>query len=218
MWRFPVLVPATVAGLPAQCIDLHQEGGAFLVARGDFAINQTVDVTIECQLFDGEGTAAHGQLEIRSIRPVSESATSLRVSGVMHWLDSESQSAVIEMCYVTEPYAARQDFWVQRAPRLPINLKGTLAGQSAQFIDISEHGAGCVVAHINAEIGTTVPISITLPTGESVSGYLEVRSINSREGNDWRVGGITTWHETGWLKSVAPTRSQLKAKKRVAST
>jgi cellulose synthase (UDP-forming) len=212
MWRFPVLVPATIAGLPAQCIDLHQEGGAFLVARGDFAINQTVDVSIECHLFDGKKTAAHGQLEIRSIRPVSESETSLRISGVMHWQDSESQSSVIEMCYVTEPYAARQEFWVQRAPRLPINLHGTLAGQAAQFIDISEHGAGCVVANINAEIGTTVPISITLPTGESVSGYLEVRSINSRDSGDWRIGGITTWIETDWLKSVAPTRPRVRIK------
>jgi cellulose synthase (UDP-forming) len=218
MWRFPVQTRATVDGLPGQCLDLHQEGGAFLVAHGDFEINQTVDVTIDCQLFDGKRTTAYGQMDIRSIRPVSESETSLRVSGVMQWLDADSRGAVIEMCFVTEPYAARQEFWVQRAPRLPINLQGTLADQPAQFIDISEHGAGCVVANIKADIGTTVPISITLPTGESVSGYLEVRSITSRDSGDWRVGGITTWLETEWLTSVAPTRSQLKVKRKIAST
>jgi hypothetical protein len=118
------------------------------------------------------------------------------------------------MCYVAEPYAARQDFWVRRAPRLPIDLVGTLSGQFARFVDISEHGVGCVVEQIDTGIGSILPLTLTLPSGISISGSLDVKSVVSLKGSGWRIGGLTTWDDSSWLGDFTPlksSRSSLKA-------
>ena len=207
MWRFPVQLRARLKGFSGQCLDLHQEGGAFLVPADSFVPNELVDVSIDCRLFDGEYTRAYGQLEVLSVLPVSASKSSARVSGVLRWNDAESQRAVIQTCYVTEPYAARQQYWIRRAPRLPIDVPGTLGDQGAQFIDISEHGIGCVVARDGFVTGEVLPISMTLPSGDCVEGLVEVRSVTSANGQGWRVGGLTTWTDTEWLTDFTPLHS-----------
>jgi hypothetical protein len=90
---------------------------------------------------------------------------------------------------------------------LPIDLNGSLNGQSAQFIDISEHGLGCVVSSNGFGIGEVLPVRLTLPSGMGVDGSMEVRSVNSLNGSGWRVGGTTTWEETEWLADFTPMRS-----------
>jgi hypothetical protein len=207
MWRFPVHIRAKLNDALGQCVDLHQEGGAFLVPQANYSVGDIVDVALDCPLFDGQYTKAYGQLDIRSVRPVSAAETSLRVSGVLQWKDSNSLRVVIETCYVTEPYAARQQFWVRRAPRLPVELTGQLDGRAARIIDISQHGVGCIVDSSQPRIGSVLPIAITLPGGEIVTGSLEVKSLTAREDESWRVGGITTWNETGWLAQFTPTKS-----------
>jgi cellulose synthase (UDP-forming) len=207
MWRFPVQLRAKLKGFAGQCIDLHQEGGAFLLPADSFVSKEVVDVTLDCRRFDGTHTLAYGQLDVRSVLPVSNSKTSSRVSGVLQWNDAASQRAVIETCYVAEPYAARQQFWVRRAPRLPIDLPGSLGDQDARFIDISEHGIGCVVSRNHLGIGESLPVSITLPSGMSVNGSLDVRSVTSANGQGWRVGGLTTWSQTEWLSDFTPMHS-----------
>ena len=207
MWRFPVQLRANLRESIGQCVDLHQEGGAFLVPQAAYEIGDIIDVTVDCPLFDGEFTQAHGTLDIRSVRSVSASETSVRVSGVLHWNDAASLRAVIETCYVTAPYAARQQFWVRRAPRLPIDLAGSLDGHDARIIDISQHGVGCTIDSSHPRIGSIFPISINLPSGEIVTGSLEVKSLTSQEDGRWRVGGITTWNDTAWLAQFTPMKS-----------
>jgi len=204
MWRFPVQLRATLNGFTGQCIDLHQEGGAFLMPADSFAVNDIANVTLECRLFDGSYTTARGELSVLSVLPVSASQSTCRVSGRLQWTDADSQRAVIETCYVTEPYSARQQYWVRSAPRLPIDLCGSLGDQEAQFIDISERGIGCVVARVESGIGSQLPISITLPCGTPVAGCLDIRSVNSLNGDGWRIGGTTTWSETEWLTDFTP--------------
>lgn len=109
--------------------------------------------------------------------------------------------------YVTEPYGARQQYWIRSAPRLPIDLSGSLGHQEARFIDISERGIGCVVPQVEAGIGAHLPISIMLPGGASVTGCLNVRSVSSLNGSGWRVGGTTTWSETEWLTDFTPNHA-----------
>ena len=207
MWRFPMRARATLNDFMGQCIDLHQEGGAFLMPADSFVANDIVNVTLECRLFDGSYTTARGELTILSVLPVTTSQSTCRVSGMLRWSDAKSQRAVIEACYVTEPYAARQQYWIRSAPRLPIDLPGSLGHQDARFIDISERGIGCVVPQVEAGIGSHLPISIILPGGASVTGCLNVRSVNSLNGSGWRVGGTTTWSETEWLTDFTPNHA-----------
>jgi cellulose synthase (UDP-forming) len=204
MWRFPVQLRSELKGFSGRCLDLHQEGGAFLMPADNFVAGEVVDIALECRLFDGSFTRAYGYLDVRSVQQVSASNATVRVSGILRWQDEASRRAVIEMCYVTEPYAARQQYWVRSAPRLPVDLAGSLNGQAAKFIDISERGIGCVVPINSFSIGELLPLSLMLPNGACVHGSLDVRSVNSLNGSGWRIGGITTWDETEWLADFTP--------------
>lgn len=82
-----------------------------------------------------------------------------------------------------------------------------ISDREATIFDISAHGIGCIISEPIVEIiaiGSRVPITVALPNGDVANGTLEIRSLNSLNGQGWRVGGITTWADVQWLADFVP--------------
>jgi cellulose synthase (UDP-forming) len=199
LWRFPVQLRAHVAGTTALCVDLHQGGASFIVARDVPELAQRLEFSVECRSITRETTTARGTLTITSRTAVGPSGATTRVGGAVAWHDERSRVAVIAHCYVVEPYLARMRAWTRSAPRLPVTITARLGDAMSTCIDVSIGGAAFLTPHGTWDLHDRVPIELQLMTGESVLGDFQVRSIAPSTAGLVRVGGSAEWSHTAWL-------------------
>jgi len=203
LWRFPVALPARLAGATARCMDLHQRGAAVAVDAAafpeGFERERPLRLELEVGLVDGTIRIARGQLSPTSIRAIGDGA--VRVGGPVQWDDLDSREAVIERCYVVEPYGARRALLSRRAPRYGVRLRARVDGVRARTVDISEFGAAFRMRRRNIALSVPVPVTIRLPEGRIVHGRF--RPLNrSVSGRTLRVGGEMEWRDTDWIATL----------------
>jgi cellulose synthase (UDP-forming) len=195
LWRFPVQIPARVDGHEAICLDLHQRGGAFAVD----VLPTGAPVLVELDLTDSSGTAvtAYGSLEPTSKTPLPDGRS--RVGGPIAWEDRASRLAVIERCYVIEPYGARRAFLQRRAPRFRVALPARIGRVRARTVDVSEFGAAFQTSsRASIAIGERYDIVVHLKGRRRETGRMIVR--NTREvGGRLRIGGEVEWTSVDWI-------------------
>jgi len=199
LWRFPVRIPARVAGRDATCLDLHQRGAAFAVdalPASDAPIHVEFDLTSST----GEPTSARGTLVPTNVGTLTEGQ--FRVGGPVTWEDRDSRLAVIERCYVIEPYGARRAFLQRRAPRFPVALPARIGRVRARTIDVSEFGAAFHCAPRAAiSVGQHHDVVVRLRGGRRAVGRLQV--LNTRQvGGRLRVGGEVEWSSVDWMADL----------------
>jgi cellulose synthase (UDP-forming) len=201
LWRFPVQLPATVAGEPASVIDLHQTGGGFFAPLSAIDGKEQVPIELETRQIKGTGFICRGTLTIRSVRPVAGQPGLVRVGGVIDWASPRTRRAVIEHCYVLEPYRARNQAWMRSSPRASVHLPGTANGKPVTIVDVSVGGAGFHSSHHEYAEGDIVRLKVSLPNDELITGALTVRNVTERDGGMVRVGGLVTWNQIEWLSA-----------------
>jgi len=204
LWRFPVDLQTKVNGQRAKAVDLHHAGlsvalPAKMVKRQALKVGSTLKIAIDCRGVTGKATKAYGTLTVTHLEPYASSGNTIRVGGGIHFNSGTSLDAVIEQCYVVEPYAARNRAWARSAPRLPVSLEATVNGEGAQCIDLSVNGAAFVMDTQAGAVGDVVPVTLTLDDDRIINGFLEIKNVRSDEDDVLRVGGLTTWDDTSWL-------------------
>jgi cellulose synthase (UDP-forming) len=203
LWRFPVALPARLGGAPGRCMDLHQRGAAVAVdadAAPAVADGRPLLLELDVELVDGTVRVARGRLQPTSVRPVGDGA--VRVGGPVQWDDRASREAVIERCYVVEPYGARRALLARRAPRFGVRLRARVDGARALTIDVSEFGAAFRIRRGALALSVPVPVTLRLPDGRVVHGRF--RPLNRSTSGRWlRVGGEMEWRDTDWLSALA---------------
>jgi cellulose synthase (UDP-forming) len=227
LWRFPVALPARFAGRAARCMDLHQRGAAIAVdvsdlpellrgvlddaaTRGRAGRGSAQDastladvgsfpIELELALADGTVSVARGSLSPRSMVLIGDGAA--RVGGSVQWDDRASREAVIERCYVVEPYGARRAFLQRRAPRYRVQLRAKVHGLRARTVDVSEVGAAFELRRGDLRSGVPVDVELRLRDGRTAHGRFRAlnRSVTDR---GVRVGGEMEWRETDWLATL----------------
>jgi cellulose synthase (UDP-forming) len=202
LWRFPVQLPAHVNGVPALCVDLHQAGAAFHVPRAALsdADGAGIPIALETKRLDGSIYLADGFFEVRNIRPVADSPGLVRAGGILRWLTPRDRTAVIEHCYVIEPFRARNTHWMRTSPRASVDLEGTLADNEARIIDLSIGGAAVITnADGNLAVGQDYLLTVPISHGREIRAPFTVKNITRLDDGMIRVGGSAAWPETGWL-------------------
>jgi cellulose synthase (UDP-forming) len=203
LWRFPVALPARLDGAPARCMDLHQRGAAIAVdvnAAPAVTRGRPLLLELEVGLADGEVRVARGRLEPTSFQPIGDGA--VRIGGPVQWDDRASREAVIERCYVVEPYGARRALLARRAPRYGVDLRARVDGLRARTVDVSEFGAAFRLRRGALVLSVPVPVTVDLPGGRVVRGRF--RPLNRTTSGRWlRVGGEMEWQDTDWLTEFA---------------
>jgi cellulose synthase (UDP-forming) len=204
LWRFPVALPARLDGAPARCMDLHQRGAA--VAVDAAALPDGLDMTrplrleLEVGLVDGSTRTVYGRLSPTNVRPVGDGA--VRVGGPVQWDDLASREAVIERCYVVEPYGARRALLSRRAPRHGVQLNARVDGTRARTVDVSEFGAAFRLRRRDLALSVPIPVTVHLRGGRVVHGRF--RPLNrSISGRTLRVGGEMEWRDTDWIADLS---------------
>ena len=216
LWRFPVALPARLDGVPARCMDLHQRGAA--VAIDASALPDTSAVAATAALTDGSATArplrlelevvltdgttrvARGRLRPTNVRAIGDGA--VRIGGPVQWDDLSSRKAVIERCYVVEPYGARRALLARRAPRHGVRLRAKVDGTRARTVDVSEFGAAFRMRRRDLALSVPVPVTVNLPGGRVVHGRF--RPLNRRVSDrTLRVGGEMEWRDTDWIAALS---------------
>lgn len=202
LWRFAVDLRGTVADVPARCIDLHQSGASFLLPSSEISVGDRMAIEIECRTVNDEAVIARGHLRVTSVQAASASGSTVRIGGPVEWESPASRRAVIEYCYVTQPYTTRtgQD----RQTRLPVELHARIGGLSARCIDMSVSGAAFVVADSVWKLGETVVAEVQLVDGSLAQGFLIVRTIVPLSEGRVRLGGEASWNDTAWLEQYVP--------------
>lgn len=196
LWRFPVDVHATVDGTPSTCLDLHQRGAAVAIEAA-LAERETFAITLELTLSDGRTATARGRLSPTSRRPLPDGT--IRVGGPVEWDDHASRLAVIDRCYVFEPYGARRAFLQRRAPRFAASLPARIGRARARMIDVSDFGAAFQCAtRVRLAPGSRHQVEVRLPDGRLESGWFTVLNVRE-DGARQRVGGEMEWRSTDWI-------------------
>lgn len=226
LWRFPVSLPARFAGSTARCTNLHQRGAALAVdvvdlpeqlralvrdggaptrdAQGVGSVPEdgpSFPIELTLALIDGATRVARGSLTPRSLVHLSDDA--VRIGGPVQWDDRASREAVIERCYVVEPYGARRAVLQRRAPRRRVLLPARVDGIRGRTIDVSEFGAAFELRRRDLCPGVPVDVEARLPDGRTVHGRFRPlnRIVNAR---GVRFGGEMEWRETDWLATLTP--------------
>lgn len=199
LWRFPVSLSAQLAGETVACVDLHQRGAAIVVPVGVVELATSLPLSIAVSRVAGGSGVAHGTFTITSRQFVGRSGVMQRVGGSIEWSDETSRALVIEHCYITEPFRARQRAWVRSAPRVAVSLPAWLDGSDSTCVDVSLGGAAFVTTDSRLRLDATVPLELRAADGESVTGMVRVKSIVALETGGYRVGGSVTWNEMSWL-------------------
>jgi hypothetical protein len=209
LWRFPVALPVRVDGVPARCLDLHQRGAAVTLdvhgtevpprdTRTDVAVPYRIEIDVP--MVDGTVRVAKGRLTAASTRPIGD--RSVRVGGQVQWDDTGSREAVIEHCYVVQPYGARRALLARRAPRFALQLDALVDGKRARTVDVSEFGAAFTLRRHSPALAVPIRVSIRLPGGRVVTGRF--RPLNRRTtGRTERIGGEMEWTDTDWIGMLA---------------
>ncbi len=205
LWRFPVAMPARLAGTPGRCMDLHQRGAAITIdaQAGQEALEASPFLLVELEVarLDGSEHVARGRMQPTSVRRVGDGA--LRIGGPVQWDDLASRQAVIERCYDVEPYGDRRSILARRAPRYSVRLSARVGGMRARTVDVSEFGAALLVRARDVTLSVPVPISVRLPDGRVVVGRFRPLDL-STTGRRLRVGGEVKWRDTDWIAQLAP--------------
>jgi cellulose synthase (UDP-forming) len=204
LWRFPVDLPAKVAGQKAKCVDLHHAGAGVVlpssvVTKDLVEVGSRITVHIECRALDGTSVLARGFMTVSNIGPFTEGGATVRLGGPIEWYSDADRDIVVEHCYVVEPYVARNKIWARRAPRVPVSLVADIAGVEATCVDLSIYGAAFMSDTDAWAVGDVVPISLTLEDGSKVNGHLDVKNVVLGDDEWFRIGGTTQWEETSWL-------------------
>jgi cellulose synthase (UDP-forming) len=202
LWRFPVALPARLGGAPGRCMDLHQRGAAIAV-EATTAPSLTEDrpllLELDVERIDGSVHVARGRLQPTSMRHVGDGA--VRIGGPVQWDDQVSREAVIERCYIVEPYGARRALLARRAPRFGVRLRARVDGRRAHTVDVSEFGAAFRLRRGALPLSVPVPVTVQLPSGRVVTGRF--RPLNRSTNGRWlRVGGEMEWQDTDWLATL----------------
>lgn len=201
LWRFPVHLSAQVNGQSAVCIDLHQAGGGFQTQQEAGDIGDVVPVVVETRQLDGKAFLARGTLEIRTKRSIATNRDLARLGGVLRWSTERSRLAVIEHCYVVEPYLARNRQWMRQSPRARVNVEGTFGGSECLVVDVSIGGAAVVARVEPPKIGKRYLLTVTLESGLLLKAPFAVMNVTPLNTGEIRIGGTVDWPETGWLSS-----------------
>lgn len=201
LWRFPVKLSARFGGENAVCVDLHQSGAGIHAPRDTAEIGDVVPISVFTRQLDGKEFLARGALNVRSTRVLTADLNLARFGGVVEWSSPRCRQAVIEHCYIVEPYFARNRQWMRQSPRARVELPGSFDGMDARIVDISIGGAGVVLQGAPPEAGTRYPLAVELPDGATVRAPFFVRNVTELTEGGWRVGGSVDWPETGWLSS-----------------
>jgi hypothetical protein len=120
----------------------------------------------------------------------------------VQWDDVASREAIIEHCYVVQPYGARRALLARRAPRYQVRLRARIDGQRARTIDVSEFGAAFTMHRNSLALSVPVRVSVSLADGRVVTGRF--RALNRvPTGRDERIGGEMEWVDTDWIAALA---------------
>jgi hypothetical protein len=208
LWRFPVQLPARLDARPVVCLDLHQRGAAFAVdpAAIDPARIGPDGVAIELEVtgVDGVMTTARGRMTPTNLRALADGR--IRVGGPIAWDDRDSRLAVIEQCYVVEPYGARRAFLQRRAPRFRMTLPARIGRVRARTVDVSEFGAAFRCrGRANIALGSQHDVVVRLRAGGRAEGRFTVRNVRAERG-ELRLGGEMEWRSVDWLRADVDAR------------
>ncbi len=204
LWRFPLRLTGVLNGSLVSVLDLHQAGAAILTKRDLVQGGEPLSLEVQLTNLDGNPTKAFGQFIPRNIRPLGTSPDAVRVGGEIVWNDHTSRKEVIECCYVTEPFRARNRYWQRRSPRVAVLLDAKLNGRPAEAFDLSFGGIGLRVDGSETfAVGEIYPIEISY-RGDIITGRLVVRDTRALEGGILRLGGEVDWDQTSWLNEVLP--------------
>lgn len=201
LWRFPVKLPGYFDNEHALCVDLHQLGAGVHAPRDTAEIGDVVPLSVFTRQLDGKEFLARGFMQVRSKRVLTANLNLARFGGVVEWQSPRSRLAVIEHCYVVEPFFARNRQWMRQSPRAKVELPGTFDNVSVQVADISIGGAAVIVEGTPPSVGDRYPLTVTLPDGALIRAPFFVRNVTLLDSGAWRVGGSVDWPETGWLSS-----------------
>jgi hypothetical protein len=205
--RRHVSMKATVNGQLGRCIDIHQRGGGFLVAKSNLAIGDRVPIAVECRNTQGAMETAQGVLDVRSIRTATDAGETWRVSGVVEWQTPRDLALVLEHAYIVERF--EKPDWTRSAARAPVSIPATVSGHSAECIDLSLGGAAFAVEQFTVGEGDRLKVELHLANGQNVEGVLRVKGITQGR-RVTRVSGTMTWSDDTWL--IRHTHLQFKAK------
>jgi hypothetical protein len=205
--RRHVSMKATVNGQLGRCIDIHQRGGGFLIAKSNLAIGDRVPVAVECRNTLGAVETAQGVLDVRSIRTATDAGETWRVSGVVEWKTPRDLALVLEHAYIVERF--EKPDWTRSASRAPVSIPATVSGHSAECIDLSLGGAAFAVEQFAVGEGDKLKVGLHLANGQNVEGVLRVKGITQSR-RVTRVSGTMTWNDDTWL--IRHTHLQFKAK------
>lgn len=217
LWRFPVRLDSKIEDFEAQCIDLHQNGAAFIVKEKVVTGKKNFAVSIRVKNLHGQIHIAKGTATIRSIRKIAADQEQVRVGTSIEWDNFESRTAIILHCYVVEQYVARMRFWVRRDTRFAVNMDALISGISATCRDLSSRGAAfTVTSEIAKEL--KVGMSISVEIGDGLSGLGTVQSVQTLENNELRIGVEVVWVEDQLLTQVKSNVQIPKKKKHPLSS
>jgi hypothetical protein len=142
---------------------------------------------------------ARGRLSPANARPVGDDA--VRIGGPVRWDDRASREAVIEHCYVVQPYGARRQMLARVAPRHQVRLRATLGTARAHTVDVSEFGAAFTLRRGDLALSVPVAASILLPDGRIVAGrFRPVNRLAARRAV--RIGGEMEWQDVDWIAAL----------------
>jgi hypothetical protein len=206
-----VRLRAYVNGELASCIDLHQQGGAFVTTKAAVDTREPIEVMIECRDVDGKVQWASGKGEVKSIRSIAGNSDNIRVGAKITWDDAKSRTKVIKHCYVVEQYVARQRFWLRTEDRFVVLLPAIINGFPGKCVDVSEHGASFIAdsRHLNlAKTGDVLEVVV----GDDIAGRAEVRSAIDAGDGQLRLGCSILWEESDWIQSIERANKKLEHK------
>jgi len=204
LWRFPVQLGVEVDGHRAFCFDLHQNGMGLQVPTGIVGYHATVPVALDIWKAPGDPFVARGRLEVRNRRTIKGRPGVERIGGVVTWDSPHIRAAVIEYCYVDEPYRARNREWARLSPRGRVQLEGALEDIPVSVIDLSLGGAGVLSASAGFLAGERYTLRVIRDGAEPIIAAFTVRNVTHVEDGLWRIGGEAEWPEVGWLNSLVP--------------
>ena len=199
LWRFPVRVNALLQGEPVTIVDLHQRGLAVYAPETMLSGTEALDITLFLNDTNGNSVTATGKFLPKNARPLAPNRTVMRIGGEVTWSTPQCQTNVIEHCYVSEPYRAKNRFIARRSPRIAVQLKAEVQSNPATAIDLS---LGGVAFHVSSreiyEVGSTLAVGIWVDDLQ-INGIFTVRDAREVRPDLQRVGGEVEWESSAWL-------------------
>lgn len=217
LWRFPVRLRALVNGEIASCIDLHQNGAAFVTSRKAITLKSPLEIQIECRDVEGKMHWAYGTAEIRSNRQIAGNEDSVRIGTQITWSSTQSRTAVVKHCYVVEQYVARQRFWLRTEERFVVLLPAIINGSEASCVDVSEHGASFIIKSSLLKKNQKGDV-LDVIVGDDIGGRAEVRNVIDLGDGQVRIGCSMLWEEHDWINAIERANHKFAKKRRKSAS